>query len=210
MTARASRRPPWEEPFLTAVRAGHTNVRAAELAGVNRSTPYSLKRRDPEFAVSWLEAVVASGRLPKSKKPARPTAHWRKGFLEALAESSNVKAAAVQANILPQTAYRLRRADTAFRTQWYEALLEGYEHLEMETLHRLRMGTAKDDPKFDIANALRLLALHKETVARERALREDEDEDAILASLDAKIEAMRAREEEAARILIAAAQPDDG
>ena len=72
------------------------------------------------------------------------------------------------------------------------------------------MGTGKDDPKFDIGNALRLLALHKETVARERALRDDEDEDAILASLDAKIEAMRAREEEAARLLIEAAPQDDG
>lgn len=81
----------------------------------------------------------------------------------------------------------------------------------METLNRLRMGTDKDSPKFDIANAMRLLALHKETISRERALRDDEDEDAILASLDAKIEAMRAREAEAARLLIAhePREPDD-
>jgi len=136
--------------------------------------------------------------------------HWRGLFLDKLAETSNVAAAAREAGINPSRAYKVRRCEPDFARQWYEALLEGYEHLELETLHRLRMGTGKDDPKFDIGNALRLLALHKETVARERALRDDEDEDAILASLDAKIEAMRAREEEAARLLIEAAPQDDG
>jgi len=128
--------------------------------------------------------------------------HWRGLFLDTLADTSNVSEAARIAGINPGRAYKVRRAEPEFRAQWYAALLEGYDHLEMETLHRLRMGMG-GDRKFDIANALRLLALHRETVARERALREDEDEDAILASLDAKIEAMRAREEEAARLLIA-------
>jgi len=209
MTGKAREQLRWEESFLSAIRAGHTNVRAAELAGVDRSTPYSRKGRSARFASDWRNALVASGRLPQSRKPAKRTAHWRKFFLEALAETSNIRAAAAQANVPPQTAYRQRRADPEFRAQWYAALLEGYEHLEMETLHRLRMGTDRDDPKFDIANALRLLALHKDTVARERALRDDEDEDAILAQLDAKIEAMRAREEEAARVLIGSAPQDD-
>ncbi len=134
--------------------------------------------------------------------------HWRGLFLDKLAETSNVSEAARTAQINPGRAYKVRRAEADFRQQWYEALLEGYDHLELETLHRLRMGMAKDDPKFDIANALRLLALHKDTVARERALREDEDENAILASLGAKIDAMRAREREAARIAREAAGGD--
>ncbi|HTN14217.1 MAG TPA: hypothetical protein VL094_05370 [Sphingomonadaceae bacterium] len=127
--------------------------------------------------------------------------HWRSLFLESLAETSNVSAAARVAGIDPSRAYKVRRAEPDFRAQWSAALLEGYEHLEMETLHRLRMGTGKDDPKFDTANALRLLALHHEAVVRQRSLREEEDEDAILASLDAKIAAMAAREEEAMRLL---------
>ena len=64
----------------------------------------------------------------------------------------------------------------------------------METLHRLRVGTGKDDNKFDIANAMRLLMLHRENVAQQRALRSLQDKGSVLASLNAKIEAMRTRE----------------
>ncbi|TIX49390.1 hypothetical protein [Alteraurantiacibacter aquimixticola] len=122
--------------------------------------------------------------------------HWRKRFLDALAETSNVSAAARVAEVTPSRAYKVRRTEPAFRTQWNEALLEGYEHLEMETLHRLRMGvdSGKEDRKFDIANALRLLSLHSQTVAHERAQRSQQDEDEVLAALNAKIDAMRARE----------------
>jgi hypothetical protein len=122
--------------------------------------------------------------------------HWRSLFLDALAETSNVSEAARIAGINPSRAYKVRRFEPAFRQAWYAALLEGYEHLELETLHRLRMGTAKDEAKFDASNALRLLMLHKDTVARERALRDAEDEDSVLATLSAKINAMRLREAE--------------
>ena len=71
-------------------------------------------------------------------------------------------------------------------------MLEGYENLELELLHRLRFGETKDgEMKFDNANALRLLGLHRETVARERAMREDEDIGAVRASLQAKIAQLR-------------------
>ncbi|MCL6249811.1 hypothetical protein M3P36_01940 [Altererythrobacter sp. KTW20L] len=97
--------------------------------------------------------------------------HWRGLFLDTLAETSNVSAAAREAGINPSRAYKVRREEPAFRAKWYEALLEGYELLELETLHRLRMGVdaGKEDRKFDIANALRILMMHRETVARERA-----------------------------------------
>ena len=120
--------------------------------------------------------------------------HWRTLFLDTLAETSNVTASAEKAGVNPSRAYKVRRNEPEFREQWYEALLEGYEHLEMETLFRLRAGTGKDDNKFDIANALRLLMLHRETVAQQRALREEEDEESVLASLNAKIDKMRERE----------------
>ena len=85
--------------------------------------------------------------------------HWRAFFLDHLAETSNVTAAAHFAGVNPSRAYKVRREDAAFARKWYAALLEGYEHLELETLRRLREGVPADGPKFDIANALRLLTL---------------------------------------------------
>ncbi len=119
---------------------------------------------------------------------------WRRLFLDCLAETSNVSKAAKRAGTSPSRAYKLRRHDAEFAGQWRTALLEGYEHLELETLDRLRHGTAGAGHKFDIANALRLLAMHKETVARERARQTDGDEAEIIASINAKIEQMRQRE----------------
>ncbi|MFC3098234.1 hypothetical protein [Alteraurantiacibacter palmitatis] len=128
--------------------------------------------------------------------------HWRTLFLDTLAETSNVSEAARRAGINPSRAYKVRREEAVFRQKWNAALVEGYDHLEMETLHRLRMGVdaGKDDRKFDIANALRLLTLHRETVARERALTGEDDEESVLAELNARLEAMRAREGELAEL----------
>ncbi len=135
--------------------------------------------------------------------------HWRGLFLDTLAETSNVSAAAREAGINPSRAYKVRREEPAFRSKWYEALLEGYELLELETLHRLRMGVeaGKEDRKFDIANALRILMMHRETVARERAIRSHGDEESVLAELNARLDGMRARESEIA-LLLAEDDPD--
>ncbi|MGB3166736.1 MAG: hypothetical protein WBA68_08185 [Alteraurantiacibacter sp.] len=129
-------------------------------------------------------------------------ANWRHVFLERLAETSNVTQACAACEAEPSFVYKVRRELPEFRKAWGEALLEGYEHLEMETLHRLRFGTGPDDPKFDIPNALRLLAAHKETVARERARRGKRDEAEVLASLKNKLEAMRQRQIAAKKMLI--------
>src|SRR5690606_39839576 len=56
--------------------------------------------------------------------------------------------------------YRLRRTDPDFARQWYGALAEGYDNLEMELLAHLRRGESaepSDTPKrkFDTAAALR-------------------------------------------------------
>lgn len=135
--------------------------------------------------------------------------HWRTLFLDTLAETSNVSEAARAAGINPSRAYKVRREEPAFRVKWNEALLEGYEHLEMETLHRRRMGVdgGRDDRKFDIANALRLLTLHRETVARERAIRGEDDEESVLAELNTRLDAMRSREAEVTMLL--AEEQDD-
>lgn len=138
------------------------------------------------------------------------TRHWRGIFLDELADTSNVSAAARKAGINPSRAYKVRREEPEFASKWFDALMEGYEHLELETLHRLRMGTDKDDNKFDIANALRLLSLHRETVAHERAIRSHQDEESILAALNAKIDAMRTREAQVKLMLTQDEQANDG
>ncbi len=126
---------------------------------------------------------------------------WRRAFLENLAETSSVAAAAEFAAINASLAYRLRRNDASFAREWRAALLEGYEHLEMETLHRLRAGTAKDEAKFDIANAMRIIALHKQALANDQADPKTRDEETIFASIDAKLARFRAREQNVTRML---------
>jgi hypothetical protein len=133
--------------------------------------------------------------------------HWRTYFLQALAETSNVARSAAAVGAAPSRAYKLRREDPAFAALWRAALLEGYDHLEMEVLGYLR--DTQPARKMDVASALRLLAAHRETVARERALREDDDEQAVLDSIDQFIEDMRQRRLANGAILLEARR-DDG
>lgn len=135
-------------------------------------------------------AVVSQSR--SRAKRSGPKRNWQPAFLLALAETSNVSAAANAAGILPSYPYKLKRDDSGFAKAWREALCEGYDNLELELLHRLRFGETKDgDAKFDNANALRLLTQHRETVARQRAIRENADIAQVRASIHAKLLEMR-------------------
>ena len=76
----------------------------------------------------------------------------------------------------------------------------GYDNLEMELLHRLRSGEIKPATgakravrAFDNATAFRLLAAHRESAARQRAIRSNEDAETIVLSINAKLEKMRQR-----------------
>lgn len=117
--------------------------------------------------------------------------HWRTLFLQALAETSNVTAAAEAAGVSASRAYKARREHAGFAAEWLAALNEGYVHLEMEVLGYLR--GAHPERKFDVANAVRLLAAHRDTIARQRAVEDDRDEQAVLDSIDAMIDEMRNR-----------------
>ncbi|MDZ4308808.1 hypothetical protein [Allopontixanthobacter sp.] len=141
----------------------------------------------------------------------RNTPAWRETFLAALAESSNIAGSARAAKVTKSTIYKLRREDAEFRSAWFDALCEGYDNLEMSLLYRLRIGElegtkTKARRKFDNATAFRLLAAHREAVSQRKAIRDDEDEDAILASINTKLDAMRAREK-AVQVLIAQDSP---
>ncbi len=126
---------------------------------------------------------------------------WHQDFFDGLAETSNVKAAAKHAKISTSQVYRLKRDDPEFARNWDEALLQGYEALELETLDRLRHGTKADGPKYDIANALRLLAMHRESVTKHRALKAANNEEAMIRSINAKISTLRKVEQTAVRTI---------
>ncbi|WP_300597278.1 hypothetical protein [Erythrobacter sp.] len=119
--------------------------------------------------------------------------HWRGLFLDYLAETSNVSASARRAGINPSRAYKVRREEPEFARAWLAALWEGYAHLEMEVLRRLREGDnlAGEKDKYDFANAIRLLGAHRENAVRAQAEQRNVNAAEIRASIDRKVEAIR-------------------
>ena len=199
--------PKWIPAFLATLAETGTVGRAIEAARISAGAVYHQRKINLRFVEDWRAALAASPRAAAQPKVARPRqGGWRVVFLEVLAETSNVTASAIRANVPLQTVYKVRRADAAFAAEWLAALHHGYDMLEMELLGYLR------DPaptrKMDVAAALRLLAAHRETVARERALREDDDEQAVLDSIDQFIEDMRQRRLANTAILLEAEQND--
>lgn len=197
----------WELKFLAALTASKNVSAAARAAGITSSTAYWNRNRNAAFAAEWLAALAAPSDQA-GVEPARTTHnHWRKAFLDALAETSNVSAAAAQVNVPTRTVYKLRREDADFATRWLAALHEGYDNLEMELVGYLR------DPaparKMDVTAALRLLAAHRETVERHRALAAEEDEQQVLDSIDAFLEGMRQRRIAHEQLTREAADADD-
>ncbi|ANU06587.1 hypothetical protein [Paraurantiacibacter namhicola] len=188
----------WEADFLTALAAGETVAAACRLVVIDPSTAYYRRNHHAHFAAQWEKAIKSA---EPAKQRATRRAQWKDQFLEALASTSNVTKSAEAAMIPVATAYKERRTNRDFARQWLEALQEGYAHLELETLERLRHGVPANSNKFDIANALRLLTLHKDTVAKERARHTMKDEDEILLGIERKIDRLRAREREGQKLL---------
>jgi hypothetical protein len=147
-----------------------------------------------------------------SGKTYQNRAQWMPKFLSALAETSNVSAAADRAGVTSAHVYKLRRDEPEFARQWQGALCEGYDNLEFELLDRLRNGIVSDGEgrKFDNAAALRLLTAHRESVSRERALRDNENAAEVIASIDAKLDRMRERAMAAGQDVWGMPGDDDG
>ena len=131
----------------------------------------------------------------------------RKAFLSALGETSNVAASARQAKVGPAKAYEARRKDPQFYRDWHEALCEGYEHLEMALLQRLREGEIKRATGakvgvrvYDNATSLRLLMAHREAVSRQQAVRRNEDARVVIAEINARILKLRAPSQDVAAV----------
>ncbi len=195
---------PWEQAFLAAVRDGEGVAGAARIAGIHRTTPRDLARRDARFAAE-LAFARSAPRRKGAGTPPPPLKVDKKLelFLTRLAETSNVSASANEADLATATVYARRRSDPAFAQRWFDALAEGYDRLEMDLLERLRSGRLEDVDadgnrrKFDASAAFRCIAAHRETVAREKGRRKLSDEIVTMKAINAKIDAMRAREEQA-------------
>jgi hypothetical protein len=121
-------------------------------------------------------------------------------FLAALADTSNVSAAARKAGVSTSAVYERRRGDSEFSRLWQLALCEGYDNLEMELLHRLRSGEVKPAAgakragrSFDNGIAFRLLLAHRESATRARATRENVSAAQVRAAIDRKVAEIRAR-----------------
>ena len=154
---------------------------------------------------------IRRGRNPVARPQPRSNTRWREVFLEKLAETSNVSASAEWANVTTAQVYASRRGEPEFARKWMAALCEGYDNLEMDILYRLRTGDLKDagGGKFEFGAALRLLAAHRDSAARERAIRDNEDTDKIIAEIDAQLDRMRDRARRAEELAERDAEPDD-
>lgn len=203
--------PEWVARFLAQLAATGRVKQSARAAGITSSTAYFRRNTNRQFAAAWQAALgsnrPAAAAVEVAEAPPGRTVGWRVRFLEALAETSNVKASAIRANVPIRTVYKTRREDAEFAAKWLVALQEGYDHLEMELLGYLR--NPQPGQKMDTAAALRLLAAHRDTVERRRALTDEEDKQATLESIDRFIEDMRQRRAANTAILIEA-QADDG
>ncbi len=120
---------------------------------------------------------------------------WRDRFLEALAESSNVTKSAEAAGVPKGKAYRTRINEPEFARRWMDALYEGYEHLEMEVLRRLRAGDfqTENGDKYDFGAVIRLLTMHRENAVRAQAAKRNVSAAEIRSSIDRKVEEIRLR-----------------
>lgn len=188
--------PAWVPRFLDALRAGNGVRKASREAGVTSSTPYNRRDTDAKFRAAWDAIQKVDDRRKKRAGPKAPREEMRiERFLDELALTSNVAAAAAIADIPVSRVYRLRRENPDFARRWYAALAEGYDNLEMELLQHLRSGETGADAKrkFDTATALRCLSAHRESVAREKGRRTLADEVTTIASINAKIDALRLR-----------------
>ncbi|MFN9498138.1 MAG: hypothetical protein ACK57E_06730 [Erythrobacteraceae bacterium] len=121
--------------------------------------------------------------------------NWRVLFLDQFAESSNVSESAAKAGISPSRAYKVRREEPEFARLWHAALWEGYTHLEMEVARRLRHGdqSTADAGRYDFANAIRLLAAHRDTASQAMAQQRNVSAAEVRGSIDRKVEEMRLR-----------------
>lgn len=215
MTQASPGEPAWAPRFIEALARSGCVRQAVREAPVNRGSVYHRRRTNEAFAQAWLDALAAAqvgepAVCAPRKEPevvGPPVANWPRRFLEALAETSNVTAAAERANVPVRKVYTLKRGNAEFAAGWLAALHEGYDQLEIELLGYLR--DPRPTRRMDVTGAIRVLSAHRETVERRRAMTSEEDEQATVEALDAFFKGLRQRRLANEAILLEASG-DDG
>lgn len=146
-----------------------------------------------------------------TKRRARPeirrtwTEMKRRKFLETLALTCNVTAAARSLGMAPNSPYALRARDAAFAEAWDQALTEGYDRLEASVYERALNGKVETVTRGDVVEerrtysdnlAMMLLRMHRERVERWRESRAGRDPESLLAVLRERLVLLHERKEE--------------
>ncbi|WP_156442667.1 MULTISPECIES: hypothetical protein [unclassified Sphingomonas] len=134
------------------------------------------------------------------------SAAMRATFLDHLAATCNVSAAAEAARVCKTSVYQIRRRDADFAAQWEEALALGYQMVETRLIGHVlagltrvdRMDERGDAPAIDFEAALKLLSQHRNATAKPHKGRKPtfaapDDTDRVLLERLRVIEARRAR-----------------
>ncbi|MET0240402.1 MAG: hypothetical protein ABW184_10955 [Sphingobium sp.] len=160
--------------------------------------------------------TVGTDRPVKRRGPAkRVTRKWtaskERRFFETLAITANVAHSARSVGLTGESAHARRRENPAFAARWMAALEQGYGELETALLCEAIGGTERTETVSDADGtvrqrktvhsvphglALRLLAQHRETVARFRtmkAMADGGDEGDVAERVRAEMARVRAR-----------------
>lgn len=141
----------------------------------------------------------------QQRKPRKDgwTKQRREIFLETLASTCNVTAAANAAEKTAKTARDLRRRDPGFAQAWDEAIAMAYDQLELVMLERATHGTEKPIVRGDTeigtmrhysdAVGIRLLQAHRETAMRAKERQAAGDPDAVFELLKDRLTEMHRR-----------------
>lgn len=107
----------------------------------------------------------------RSAQPGKLTKHCEQAFLAALSATANVRLSAAAAGAAEAAFYRRRRQNPAFAREWFLALQEGYEQLEMALHASWSTDSHEDDawrhnapppiPPMTVNQALQLMYLHQ-------------------------------------------------
>jgi hypothetical protein len=158
------------EAFLAALERGAKVRAAAKAAGFADTTFYHRRRRDPDLAEAWDEAVERSAeRRPRPGSQRRRTRFcgWRRDcFLEMLALTCNTTEAAEAAGVHRSAVYRRIGRDPGFAREAAAALARGYARLEAQAARQHEAAAARPNrpivpagrPTQDFDLAIRLMA----------------------------------------------------
>lgn len=162
----------WEARFLDRLCATSNVTASARAAGIDVSTVYRLRRESPDFAARWRDALCEGYDNLEMDLLHR----MRTGEVEP-----------------PRAAGAAPAAGSPGKTRG-KGVADGGAPSARAKAQRGRR-------RFDNAVGLRLLMAHRATVSQERARREDLDEEAVLASINAKIDRIKTREVAMTRLL---------